>query len=63
MLTYNYLSTYNRVYVQLCEHFCMIYTSDKKPVYIQFFEYLYLCILTFIRVIILICVISELSEI
>ena len=27
----------------------MIYTSDNKSVYIQIFEYLYLCILTFIR--------------
>ena len=40
----------------------MIYTSDNKSVYIQRFECLYLCIHTFIQVIIFICVLNELSK-
>ena len=40
-----------------------IYTSDNKSVYIQRFEYFYLCIHTFIQVILFICVLKELSKI
>ena len=43
-------------------HVCL-YTSDNKCVYIQLYEYIYLCIHTFIGVIILICVMNELSKI
>ena len=39
-----------------------IYTSDNKSVYIQFIEFLYLCIHTYIRIIRLILVLNELSN-
>ena len=40
-----------------------IYTSDNKCVYLQLYENSYLCIHTFIRVVIFICVIKELKKI
>ena len=55
------MSIYVCLYVHLYECLCMIYTSDNKSVYIRLFEYLYLCIHTFIRVIISICVLSQMN--
>ena len=52
MYTYNYTSFH-----------VGLYTSDNECVFIHLHEYLNLCIQTFIEVIILICVINELSKI
>ena len=57
------MSIYICLYVHLYEYLGMIYTSDNKSVFIQIFEYLYLCIHTFIQVIKFICVLNELSKI
>ena len=48
MFAYNYMSIYICLYVHLYEYLGMIYTSDNNSVYIQLFEYLYLCIHTLI---------------
>ena len=57
------MSIFICLYVHLYEYLGMIYMSDNKSVYIQIFEYLYLCIHTFIQVFIFICVLNELSKV
>ena len=50
MFTYNYISIYIFAHIQIYEYLCMFTfnTSDKKCVYIQSYEHLYLCIHTII---------------
>ena len=57
------MSIYICLYVHLYEYLGMIYTSDNNSVNKQRFEYLDLCIHTFIQVIIIICVLNKLSKI